>query len=209
MFMKFLLVDDHALFRDGLTMIINSTFAESKVVHASNWQEALSITKQQRFDIALLDLFMPGEKPWYEELSTFISLSPDLPICIVSASNNQTHVKQVFKLGAKGYIQKTSGASEVQMALAKVVNGGNYIPKPKWQTLPTLAGRKDFKLTWRQKEILMLIAEGNSNKSIGRLLDITESTVKRHVYNLFKTLDAKNRVDAIQIAKNLNILISE
>lgn len=204
--MNILLADDHALFRDGFSMIISATFSESEIFSANNWEETLSLVKQQPFDIALLDLFMPGARPWHQELATFISIAPDLPVCIVSASNNQTHIEQVFKLGVKGYINKTSGVSEVQRALSKIVNGGHYMPRSKWQSLPTAAGTANLKLTWRQKEILVLIAEGNSNKQIGLLLDITESTVKRHVYNLFNALNANSRIEAIQIAKRQGLL---
>jgi len=204
--MNILLADDHALFRDGFSMIISSTVAESEIFPANSWAEALSMIKQQPFDIPLLDLFMPGARPWHEELATFMAQATDLPVCIVSASNNQTHIDQVFKLGVKGYINKTSGASEVQTALSKIVRGGRYVPRPKWQSLPSTVETANLKLTWRQREILILIAEGNSNKRIGLHLDITESTVKRHVYNLFKALNANSRIEAIQIAKSQGIL---
>lgn len=207
--MKLLLADDHALFRDGFSMIINSTVADSQVVPASDWNEALSLVKQQHFDIALLDLFMPGTMPWQEELSAFMSSAPRVPVCIVSSSNNQSHIKQAFKLGAKGYIRKTSGASEIKDALVKVANGGRYVPNAGWKNLPLANDTASLKLTRRQQEILTLVAAGDSNKQIGEILDISESTVKRHVYNLFKALNAKNRTDAVQIAKSQSLLVDQ
>lgn len=206
--MKILLADDHTLFRDGFSMIISATTIDAEIYSADNWNEALSLIQKQSFDIALLDLFMPGNKPWQQELSTFMSHASNVPVCIVSASNNQSHINQAFKLGVKGYIRKTSGASEVKRALSSVLNGGHYRD---WKISPTPESIKtaDLKLTRRQKEILMLIADGNSNKQISLLLSISESTVKRHVYDLFKALGAKNRVDAVQIAKKQHLLIDQ
>lgn len=184
-------------------MIISSTVIDAEVFAADNWNEALSLVKEQQFDIALLDLFMPGTKPWQEELSAFISSAPNVPVCIVSSSNNQSHISQAFKLGVKAYIRKTSGAAEVKKALSRVINGESYLD---WKNFPQVTETASLRLTRRQKEILMMISDGSSNKQIGILLDITEGTVKRHVYNLFKALGAKSRIDAIQIAKNQNLL---
>lgn len=207
--MKLLLADDHALFRDGFSMIISSTVSGSEIIPANNWSEARILVKKQYFDIALLDLFMPGTMPWQEELSAFISSVPHVPVCIVSSSNNQSHIKQAFKLGVKGYIRKTSDASEVKDALSRVINGERYVPSSEWKSLPQATGTASLQLTQRQKEILMLVAEGDSNKQIGITLEITESTVKRHVYNLFKALDAKNRTEAVQIAKSRSLLADQ
>lgn len=207
--MKLLLADDHALFREGFSMIIKSKIIESKIVTASNWKEAFLKVEEQKIDTALLDLFMPGTKPWHEELSAFISFAPNVPVCIVSSSNNQTHIKQAFKLGVKGYIRKTSGASEVKNALYKVLNGGIYRPSSDWQNYDPATETASLKLTRRQKEILILITEGNSNRQIGELLNISEGTVKRHVYNLFQSLGAKSRIDAIQIAKSYGLVLNQ
>lgn len=204
--MKLLLADDHTLFREGFSMIISSTVIEAEVFPADNWNEAISLVKEHPFDIALLDLFMPGNMSWQEELSAFISCAPNVPVCIVSSSNNQSHINQAFKLGVKAYIRKTSGASEVKKALSSVIKGGRYLD---WKNAPQAIETANLSLTRREKEILMLIADGNSNKQIGIQLDITESTVKRHVYNLFKALGAKSRIDAIQIAKNQNLLTNQ
>jgi len=209
--MKLLLADDHTLFREGFSMIISSTATESKISLAASWGEAQAMVKKQDFDIAFLDLFMPGAKPWDEELSAFISSAPRVAVCIVSSSNNQSHVRQAFKLGAKGYIRKTSDVSEVRHALSRLISGDRYIPSSNWRGMPQAqtSSTASFKLTWRQREILMLITEGNSNKEIATILDITESTVKRHVYNLFKALDAKNRMSAMKIAKSRGLLLNQ
>lgn len=204
--MKLLLADDHTLFRDGFSMIISSTARQAEIYAADNWREALSLTNEHAFDIALLDLFMPGDKPWQDELSNFITCAPKVPVCIVSSSNNQSHINQAFKLGVKGYIRKTSGASEVKKALTRVINGERY---QDWKSTPESIETASLRLTRRQNEILMLIADGNSNQQIATYLSVTEATVKRHVYNLFKTLGAKNRVDAIHIAKSHNLLSNQ
>lgn len=207
--MRILIADDHALFRDGLSMIINSTIPDTKILPANDWNEASTLAKQQPFDIALLDLFMPSDNTWELELSNFISQNPHIPTCIISSSNNKAHIKQAFNLGAKGYIQKTSGMQEINSALTKITNGGHYTPRSNWQRFAPEDETANLKLTWRQKEILMLMAEGSSNKQIGLVLEISESTVKRHVYNLFRALGAKNRVDAVRIAETGGLLAKQ
>lgn len=188
-------------------MIISATVKESEICLAKDWGEALSLVNVRQFDIALLDLFMPAAtRSWQEALAEFISVAPNVPVCIVSTSNNQFYMQQALKLGAKGYIRKNYGAFEVRNALYRIKNGGRYTPKVDDQSLQPADEASDLKLTWRQKEILMLIAEGKSNKQIGERLDITEGTVKRHVYNLFQVLNAKNRIDALHIAKNQGLL---
>lgn len=187
-------------------MIINATLDETEIYPASSWSEAIALVKQQHFDVALLDLFMPGANPWQKELSDFLLFSSNAPVCIVSSSNNESHIKQAFKLGVKGYLRKSSSATEVKDALSKVVSGGRYLPRSEEKHFRSATKTALLELTWRQKEILLLINDGNSNKQVGMLLNITEGTVKRHVYNLFKALGAKNRVDAIQIAKQHGLL---
>ena len=189
-------------------MLITSKINDATIFVASDWKEALALVEQQNIDIAFLDLFMPGTRPWEEELSTFLSTAPKIPVCIVSSSNNHSHIKQAFKLGVKGYVNKTSGAAEIYLALTKILNGGIYMPS-EWKSIHPTMGTASLKLTPRQKEILILITDGNSNKQIGTLLNIAEGTVKRHVYNLFQALGAKSRIDAIKIAKNHSLVIDQ
>jgi len=207
--MKLLIADDHTLFRDGLSMIITSTIPDAKILPANDWNEASTFAKQQPFDVALLDLFMPSDNSWEWELSNFISLNPLIPTCIISSSNNKAHIKQAFNLGVKGFIKKTSGMQELNSALTRITNGGQYVPRSNWQRFAPEDETANLTLTWRQKEILMLVAEGSTNKQIGMVLEITESTVKRHVYNLFQSLGAKNRVDAVRIAKTMGLLVKQ
>lgn len=205
--MEILLADDHALFRQGFDMIIKSTFPTSNIHHANNWKDTQAMPKQHHFDLALLDLFMPGEGNWEDELSKFVSHSSNLSTCIVSASTSQSHIQTAFNLGVRGFIQKTAEIIEIQEALRKLHRGKQYIPDSTWKphrSSPSIGG---VKITARQKEVLTLISEGRSNKEISLKLDMAESTVKRHAYNLFKLLNAKNRVDAVKIAQKKGILM--
>ncbi len=86
--MKILLADDHVLFREGLAMMIMTIFPQSHIYQVSNWTESCQSLKQNSFDLALLDIFMPTESSWEKSLGYFLKTQPILPVCIVSASDN-------------------------------------------------------------------------------------------------------------------------
>ena len=201
--MKILLADDHALFRDAMGMMVESIFPSSQVVFAENWEEVHSHIQESKFDIALLDLFMPRENSWEEELTRCIRLSPHLSICIITASSMQHHVKVALEIGVKGFICKTSGVLEIKKALLKIQQGKYYVQDSSHKQ--GHAGLKN--ITKRQKEVLVLLAEGKKNKDIATYLGVAESTVKRHVYDIYQLLGVNNRLKVGQIAREQGLVV--
>lgn len=203
--MKILLADDHALFKEGMEMIIKRVLPNAKVVLGDDWQQVHAFVQQDHYDLALLDLFMPRVNLWEEELTQLINNAPELPICIITASTVKSHIKKALDLGVKGFIHKTLSIEETQRALLNVQQGLYYTP-PTLDYNSMSCKANMGKLTDRQKEILALLVKGQSNKMIGFCLDITETTVKRHVYNIYQLLGAKSRMEVTKIVEEQGLL---
>lgn len=204
--MKILLADDHTLVREGLAMMIQALFPHSHIQQATNWPDVHRHISNQSFALALLDIFMPGKHAgWEEELTTLFQSAPSLPVCIVSGAGTHTHIRTAFELGVKGYIHKTATTSDFSLALNHILSGRIYLPPQTWHPLARQEP-EHAPITHRQRELLALMAEGHSNKEIGLRLNLSEGTVKRHFYNIFRSLHVSNRVEAIQLARRQGIL---
>ena len=206
--MNILLADDHVLFREGLAMMIMNIFPQSHIYQVSNWTESCQSLKQNSFDLALLDLFMPTESSWEKSLGYFIKTQPILPVCIVSASDNNLYLQAAFKLGVKGYIHKSAEVVEIKQALIQIANGELFFPSHLSNIIhKSNQQMKQFLLTSRQREILSLLAKSYSNQLIAERINLSESTVKSHIHNIFKLLEVKNRMEAVDKAQQQGLLI--
>ncbi len=203
---KILLADDHALFRDGLSMILNALFPHTKLSFASTWNEVHCAFTQHALDLALVDLSMPGQRTWQEELPELCQHYPATKFCVLSATTTPEVIQSAFQLGIKGYITKLTDMDEMQVALTQIMAGKTYFPPQLWATSASLPINGSSPLTRRQQAIVSLLASGNSNKQIGSTLGISENTVKRHVYNLFQVLNVSNRVEAIEISRRNGLI---
>ena len=206
--MNILLADDHTLFRESLTVVLESTFPGSLITSTKSWSEVFGHTDSHRYDLLLLDLFMPNieSDDWSSSLGRVVD-SQNGAICIISASNNRAHIQKAFRIGVNGYLCKTSSLQQMKQALQQISEGKTYLPEQMWDKKNRSQKHENFsKLTWRQREIMELVAEGDSNRTIAHKLGLVESTVKSHVYNIYRSLDAKNRADAIRIAQLDNLL---
>lgn len=204
--MKILLADDHALVREGLALMIRSFLPRSLVRQVGSWTAARQQAGREPFDLALLDIAMPGSTSWEGELRALLVNHPMLPVCIISGTAVRSSVQTAFNLGVRGYICKTAEAAEMQSALQQVLDGRTYLPPQAWPVAAAKCSQEPSGITLRQREVLGLLSEGRSNKEIGERLALTENTVKRHVHNIFRTLQAKNRVEAVQRARQCGML---
>ena len=206
--MKILLADDHTLFRESLEMVLKALFQDSSITSAKNWPETTALTDKCHYDLLLLDLFMSNADSdcWESSLRKVVD-SKNGAICIISASKNRAHIQNAFEIGAKGYICKTSSLKEMKQALLQLSEGKTYLPEQVWLKESHPEGNNKLKkLTWRQRETLELLIAGDSNKVIARKLGLAESTVKRHVSNLYIVLGVKNRASAIKISQQQDLL---
>lgn len=207
--MNILLADDHTLFRESLEVILETTFPGSLITSTKNWSEVFDHTDTLSYDLLLLDLFMPDVKfsCWSSSLNRVVN-SQTGAVCIISSSSSPEHIQSAFHIGVSGYLCKTASLQEMKQALQQLSEGKTYLPEQMWKKRPYRKGDdQSIHLTGRQQGILELIAEGDSNKTIAHKLGLAESTVKRHAYNLYRVLDAKNRTDAIRIAQLQGLLV--
>lgn len=218
--MKILLADDHDLFRAGLGMVLEQLEAGTELVQASSLTEALSCAERAGdFDLALLDLNMPG-MDGTRGLAQIRKQFPDIPVVIVSGSDDVGDVQKVLNDGASGFIHKSTAPNILLSALRLVLEGGIYIPPHAMQqsmAAKTAAKAEEEKsssaptkgwetrLTVRQMEVLRLLAMGKPNKLIARELDLSEGTVKIHLSTIFRVLDVNNRTEAVLAAQQLSL----
>lgn len=215
--MRVLLADDHGLFREGIALALDALFSDLDLTQVESWMSVhTTISQQKQWDLMLLDLFMPSQHGWENELKLLAS-SLDHPsnICVVSASSEPQHIQLAFRLGAQGYLPKSSHLKEFKKALQKVAAGRTYVPPECWQTEFTQEATQlepsilsSPVMTRRQKEIINMLAAGKTNKQIAHHLGVAESTIKRHIYNIFQLFSVSNRTAAVDYARQQGILNS-
>jgi DNA-binding NarL/FixJ family response regulator len=218
--LRILVVDDHPLIQEALQIALQRLDSESQIVGASDFGVAeLQIETGAKFDLVLLDLGLPGMSG-LRALEIFRDRYPQLPVVVISATDDRSNVLAALDLGAMGYIPKTLSSSIILGALRLVVSGGIYVPatvlvrselaedSPARQRLSADAPNPraaDIGLSERQAEILHLLLKGLSNKLICRELDLAEGTVKVHISSILKILGVANRTQAVLVASRLGL----
>jgi len=201
--LRLLVVEDHALVREGLLATLKNLGAETQTFGVKDASEAIGVLEAEDIDMMILDLMLPGTKG-----QTFLPLVrrrfPTVPVVILSALDDAETVSRVMKDGASGFVSKSGSSTELLEALRAVLSGEIYLP-PKLRKLTKnsesaqgerkpLAQR--FGLTAAQVRVLELVAEGCSNRRISELLGLTEGTVKIHVSAIMKAMGVSNRSEA-------------
>lgn len=204
--MKVLIVDDHALIREALHSVLKQLNREAVIFEASNSQRAMCIVEEHPdISFILLDINLP-DRDGFSVLRELRERYATIAIVILSSSDDQDTVKRAFKLGALGFIPKTTEREVILNAIKLVFSGGVYIPSQMLEETrsPRLidepAGRDSFKgigLTDRQIEVLALLMKGRSNKVIAKTLNMAVPTVKNHITAVLKTLGVASRAEAI------------
>jgi len=210
--MKILLADDHDLFRAGLGMVLGELEADTQLLQAASLTDALVCAQAESdLDLALLDLNMPAMNGT-TGLQQFRTQFPQVPVVIVSGSDDLADVQAVLNQGASGFIHKSTAPSVMLSALRLVLAGGIYVPPHAMRqetapapTAPIARKGWEARLTARQLEVLQLLALGKPNKVIARELDLSEGTVKIHLSAIFRVLDVNNRTEAVLAAQHLRL----
>lgn len=199
--LKLLVVEDHALVRDGLLQTLRGIDKDVQTMGAEDADAALKVLEQHPdIDLMVLDIMLPG-LTGLSFLSVLRKRFPDVPVVILSALDDPETVKRALKGGASGFVPKASTSESMLDALRLVLAGEIYLP-PKYQEGPASKGRgrsvaERFGLTPGQARVLDLLTEGKTNRQIAELLGVTEGTVKIHVSAIFKALGVTNRSQAL------------
>lgn len=218
--MKILLVDDHALFREGLRYVLQQLPEEVEILEAGNFHDGLRLAEQYpELDLALLDLNMPGSEGAVS-IKFFHQRYPHIPVVVVSGEDGRGIMERVMNYGAMGFVCKNSTAPVMLSALNLVLSGGVYIPPQILQQhgveepRPKEAERVDrrslrtneYGLTARQMEVLKHLASGMSNKEIAQAVNLAEGTVKIHVAAIYQLLRVNSRMEAVRAAEQLGLI---
>jgi two-component system, NarL family, nitrate/nitrite response regulator NarL len=210
--MKLLIVDDHAILREGLAAMLRQVGPDTEVLQAGESAEGLRMAEQHAdLDAVFLDLEMPGSGGM-SAIPEFGKRRPELPVIVLSSSEDPRDVRRALALGALGYIPKSSPPRTLLSALQLVLSGNIYVPplmlapaSAAPRSTGVDAARPGASLTERQLEVLRLLGKGLSNKEIGRDLGLSEKTVKAHVTAIFKTLNVVNRTQAASAAREADL----
>ncbi|MBT3093610.1 MAG: two-component system response regulator NarL [Candidatus Thiodiazotropha sp. (ex Lucina pensylvanica)] len=198
-----LTIDDHPLFRKGVSDLIDMDDTLELVGEAANGPDGLVVAKQFNPDLILLDINMKGMNG-LETLKAIREQEIDSRVLMLTVSDNEEDVLTALRLGADGYLLKDMEPEDILKSIRKAVEGSLVISDHLTQLLAK-ALREDDKLkvkdpitslTAREKEILQCIAQGQSNKQIANVLNISEGTVKVHVKHLLKKLNRHSRTEA-------------
>ena len=192
---RVLLVDDHALVRAGIRALIDTIDGVEVVAEAGNGREALHEVEKFAPDLVLLDLTMP-EMSGFEVLEQIVERSPQVRVIILTMHEASEYMIRALRLGAAGFIPKSAAANELKQGIESVMRGETYTSKETaHEVRPILESRSQRlleRLTPRQREILVLIAEGQTTKQIARSLNISVKTVESHRAQLMERLDIRD-----------------
>jgi PAS domain S-box-containing protein len=209
---RVLLVDDHAMFREGLRLVLDAQLGIAVIGEAEDGRQALELVERLQPDVVVMDVAMPrlnGVDATLQIKRRF----PDVKVVILTTHENREYLVQIAKVGADGYVVKRSAGAELGEALKAVAQGRSYIS-------PTIAGMMldDYRvridqsgenlLTQREREVLQLVAEGLTNQAIARQLVISIKTVQRHRDSIMRKLGAHDRTDLVKYAIRTGMITS-
>ncbi len=213
---KFLVVDDHNLFLEGMCFMLNELEGHVQVDTASSVERAITLLEQKDdYDLLLADISLP-EMDGFSLLQSLNQRAIVLPIMMVSSTSDIGDIRRCLELGASGFIHKNAAISEMLDAVIRVLAGNIVLPENISSQLDMLLRPNTKELIIvpvehkeigeRQIEVLNLMDSGMSNKQIAKVLAISEATVKYHIGILFKQLGAKNRTSCLLKAREKRIL---
>lgn len=204
---RILVVDDHALVREGVSALLKRYDDIDVVGEASDGNEAITKAAQLMPHVILMDIAMPG-LGGYEAMATIKKANPNTKVMVMSQYGDREYVRRFLKAGANGYILKKAVGTELITAIRAIASGGFYLH-------PSIAGEvvedslRDEplgeessydSLPDRERQVLKLIAEGHTYKEIGKLLGISTKTVTAHQGNISQKLGLHNKASLIKFA---------
>ena len=203
---RILSVDDHPVFREGLSTIIGSQTDMLLVAQAANAVEAVAEFRLHLPDITLMDLSLPGTNGT-DTLITIRGEFPKARIIMLTTSDGDGEIQRALRAGASGYVLKSMPKNELLGMIRSVHAGRRHVPPVVAARLAEHLGEED--LTVRELEVLRLIRDGYRNKQIADKLAIAETTVNFHIKNLVGKLGANDRTQAVIIALRRGLLENE
>ena len=205
-----LIVDDHLIVREGIKRIINDTSDIKIVAEASSGQEAMDLISENKYDMILLDISMPGLNG-LQTLKLIKKYNKKLSVLMLSMHSEEQYAMRSIKAGASGYMTKEVAAKELVSAIRKINDGRKYISKEVAELLATDLYHEDEKdphenLSDREFEILKMIARGLTTKAIAAELIISPKTVSTYRSRILEKLNLHNNSDIIHYVIDYNLI---
>jgi DNA-binding NarL/FixJ family response regulator len=203
---NFLLADDHSLIRQGIVFVLEEIGFDYEVFHASNLQQTLEAIKNHSIDIAIIDAHFPDGNS-LTILSEIKEIRPEIKILIFTGIDENIHSFKYINAGANGFLSKMNEENEIEQAILKIKNEGEYIsPVTQALLMNSLHNGKQIdplsSLSERELQIARMYAEGYGNLEIAVKLDVKQNTVSTVKKRIFDKLKIENIVELIELIKN-------
>lgn len=209
---KILLVEDHQLVRDGLRLLLEDMGDYEVVGMASNGYEALEMAENLQPDIIFMDLYM-ADMNGFQATERLMRIDPAFRIIILSGYIDEQYVVEALQAGAAGYLHKDDVTDQMPVAIDTVLSGHMYLSErlPRHLIETKLRERESLqmpidRLTPREREILQLVAEGNTNRQVAAKLSISVKTVEKHRFNLMEKLNIRDVTGLVRFAINNGVI---
>jgi two-component system, NarL family, response regulator NreC len=201
---RVLIVDDHAVVRSGLRLLLERESDLEVVAEAGNAEEAIRAARLEKPDVVLLDVVMPG-RSGLEAAVDILGAAPTARILVLSMQDDPTYVREAFAGGASGYMLKEAADAELVLAIREVASGGRYVHPMLGARLAQAevdAARReaDDPLTDREREVLRLLALGHTNQEIAKQLYISVRTAETHRAHIMRKLSLNTRAELVRYA---------
>jgi DNA-binding NarL/FixJ family response regulator len=202
--MKVLVVDDHEFTREGIVRILTDNFSITKFAQAGNYDDAILQVKNNKWDIIVLDINLPG-RDGLEILKSIRTIEPKVPVLVLSMVPISQYVRRILQAGVSGYLTKAEPAEELLKAVKTIMRGLKYFSPEVQQELPDLIDEsverpKHNELSNREYEILRRLASGKSSKEIAREYKLTVNTVNSYRKRVLSKLHAKSNLELVKYA---------
>ena len=211
---RILLADDHTLFRQGMKTLLAAESDMEVAGEASSGTEAAEKAVQLEPDVVLMDIGMPGPSS-FEVARQIRRTRPSTKVLFLTMYNDEDYLVESMEVGASGYVLKDSPADQLVGAVRDVWRGGSYLsPRMLSQLVDDFRSRirtndrtpRFATLTPREKEVIKMLAEGNSVKEVASQLDLSVKTVEAHKFNLMRKLAIHNKAQLVQYAIQKKII---
>ncbi len=210
---KALLVDDHPVFLDGLTSILNDCDEIEILNTVTSAEEALQYLENESLSLVITDINLPGMSG-IELIKKIKEINPNLPVLVLSMFLGRELVKEILSVEAEGYLSKKINKNELHDAVKRIIHGGTYYSNEITSVMMDLISNKKsgrillkHELTHREREILQLICQEYSSKEIANKLFISITTVDSHRRSMFKKTGAKSVIGLIRYAVENNLVM--
>ena len=212
MTVRVLIVDDHAVVRAGLRLLIDAQDGLETAGEASTARQAILEARSVKPDVILMDVVMPGDSG-IDAVQTLLHEHPEAQVLVLSMQDDPQYVRKAFEAGARGYVLKEAADTEVVTAIREVANGGQYVHPELGARLVTAEAdavrrAKEDPLSDREREVLRLLALGHTNQEIAKELFISVRTAETHRAHIMQQLDLSSRAELVQYALSEGVLPS-